>query len=138
MSAALQRGVRCSAIRKDGQPYRSPFVTGCVSGINRMRAKRSAKAVKRHQATSARRERSRTRCASLQAHCSPRLRKWRKRSTPRAGRAIASIASALVRADQAGEYEERLRQLEQLAHEQGLWRDRKGKDRGPIQWPTED
>ena len=52
--------------------------------------------------------------------------------------AMATVATTIGRLIQAGEYEERLREIEQLAADAGRFRDERGRDRGPIRWGTSD
>jgi hypothetical protein len=51
--------------------------------------------------------------------------------------AMATVARALIAAFEAGEYEARIRLLEQQAADAGLFKDRYGNAKGaPLQWPT--
>jgi hypothetical protein len=56
---------------------------------------------------------------------------------PEQANALTTLASAILRVYQASEFEERLRQLEQQAADEGLWRDRKGRDRGASAMGTQ-
>jgi hypothetical protein len=48
--------------------------------------------------------------------------------------AMATVATTIGRLIQAGEYEERLREVEQLAADAGRFRDARGHDKGPVRW----
>lgn len=61
---------------------------------------------------------------------------YRGQRTAREATALASVALAIGRLIELGEHEERLRILEQRLSEAGAYRDRYGRQRGPIQWPA--
>jgi hypothetical protein len=138
MSATHQNAVRCRALTKDGQPCTAFVVRDglCIG----------------HQPDAARAQRkggAATSNAERAAKALPKTLRWvsttltdalkkvaRGELTPAQGSAMASIANALVHVYQVDEIDRHLRLIEKQASDEGRFKDHKGRENGPIQWPT--
>jgi hypothetical protein len=138
MSAAVKVAQRCSAIRSDGQPCQAPVIRDglCIGHLKGAQEARSKGGSATSNAERAARALPNTMRQVANVLIGTLGKVARGEYSPAQGQAIASIASALVRVYQVGEYEDHMRTLERWAHDDRLWRDSKGNDRGPIQWPT--
>jgi hypothetical protein len=138
MSVARQNVLRCTALRKDGSACRAFAIRDglCIGHQPNGHEARS-----KGGAATSNAERAAKAFPSLLRQVRGSLLNTMARVavgeyTPAQGSSIAAIANAIVHVHQAHEYEMRLRQLENRATDEGLFQDRKGRERGPVRWQT--
>ncbi|SRR5260370_36058666 len=136
MSATAEKRQRCTAVRKDGQPCQAlATYTGLCIGHLPQAAQWRARGGE--QSSNANRA-----AKLLPSRLAPIAegleRAFQAVETTdfdvRKATAMAAIARALIAVHEAGEYEERLRILEQQATDEGRFRDARNREKGPVQW----
>jgi len=140
-SATTHKRLRCVATRKDGQPCQA--FASSPDGYCVMHSERAHEAHAKGGAATSNAERAAKALPHVLRGVSSFLvdavvKVARKEYTPAQGAAMASIANALVHVYQASEFESRFRELEQMAADEGRFRDARGHERGPIRWGLSD
>jgi hypothetical protein len=140
MSNTPAEPLQCVALRKDGQRCRAFAST--PDGVCMMHGPRAGEVQRRGGAARSNANRAAKLLPSRLVPIVEGLERVfaaveKENFDTRKAVAMATVARALIAAFDAGEYEARIRLLEQQAADAGLYRDRYGHVKGaPTQWPT--
>lgn len=144
-SVAREKPLRCVALRKDGarcQAFASTPEGVCIMHSERaaeLHAKGGSATSSANRAAKLLPSRLRPMVQLLESVFAQLYSATGPRRTARDATALASVALAIGKLIQTGEMEERLRAVEQMAQDEGRFKDRRtGEQKGPIQWQTID